>query len=82
MELFQSGRVRPNGLNTGGIGGGFQAGYVFSMITFFALPKEQAVATSLIAWASSSVPIVVAGFFYMISQGLSMKDLKAVPAEQ
>jgi hypothetical protein len=65
-----------------GIGGGFQAGYIFCMTTFFDLPKEQAVATSLIAWVSSSVPIVVAGGLYMISQGLSLKDLKAVPAEQ
>lgn len=64
-----------------GIGGGFQAGYIFCMVTFFALPKEQAVATSLIAWVSSSVPIVIAGVFYMISHGLSLKDLKAVPAE-
>ena len=65
-----------------GIGGGFQAGYIFCMTTFFDLPKEQAVATSLIAWVSSSVPVVVAGGFYMISHGLSLKDLKAVPAEQ
>lgn len=66
-----------------GIGGGFQAGYIFCMTTFFALPKEQAVATSLIAWVSSSVPVVVAGALYMVSQGLSMKDLKAeaVPVE-
>ncbi|HEY2381526.1 MAG TPA: lysylphosphatidylglycerol synthase transmembrane domain-containing protein [Terriglobia bacterium] len=66
-----------------GIGGGFQAGYIFCMTTFFALPKEQAVATSLIAWASSSVPVVVAGALYMVSHGLSLKDLKAqaVPAE-
>src|SRR5262249_36625856 len=64
-----------------GIGGGFQAGYFLCMTTFFYLPKEQAVATSLIAWTSSSVPVVVAGGFYMISHGLSLKDLKAVPAE-
>jgi uncharacterized protein (TIRG00374 family) len=64
-----------------GVGGGFQAGYILCMTTFFALPKEQAFATSLIAWVSSSVPVVVAGGFYMISQGLSLKDLKAVPAE-
>lgn len=63
------------------IGGGFQAGYIFCMITFFALPKEQAAATALIAWVSSSVPIVIAGAFYMVSHGLSLKDLKAVPAE-
>jgi uncharacterized protein (TIRG00374 family) len=64
-----------------GIGGGFQAGYIFCMTTFFALPKEQAIATALIAWASSYLPTVVAGGLYMVSHGLSLKDLKAVPAE-
>ena len=64
-----------------GIGGGFQAGYIFCMTTFFALPKEQAVATSLVAWISSSVPIVAVGALYMVTHGLSLKDLKAVPAE-
>ncbi len=32
-----------------GIGGGFQAGYIFGMMTLFQIPKEQAIATSLIA---------------------------------
>jgi uncharacterized protein (TIRG00374 family) len=65
-----------------GIGGGFQAGYIFCVTTFFALPKEQAVATSLIAWTSSYIPTVVAGGLYMLSQGLSLKDLRTVQAEE
>jgi glycosyltransferase 2 family protein len=64
-----------------GIGGGFQAGYVFCMTTFFLVPKEQAIATSLIAWVSSYAPTVVAGGLYMISRGLSLKDLRAATAE-
>jgi len=64
-----------------GIGGGFQAGYVFSMTTFFIVPPEQALATSLLAWVSSYVPTVLAGFLYMVSHGLSLKDLRAVPVE-
>jgi uncharacterized protein (TIRG00374 family) len=64
-----------------GIGGGFQAGYVFCMMTFFIVPKEQAIATSLIAWISNYVPTVIAGGFYMISEGLSLKDLRAATAE-
>jgi len=64
-----------------GIGGGFQAGYVFSMTTFFFVPPEQALATSLLAWVSSYVPTVLAGFLYMVSHGLSLKDLRAVPVE-
>jgi glycosyltransferase 2 family protein len=64
-----------------GIGGGFQAGYVFCMTTFFIVPAEQAIATSLIAWVSSYVPTVLAGGVYMISHGLSLKDLRTATAE-
>ncbi len=64
-----------------GIGGGFQAMYIFCMTTFFAIPKEQAIATSLVAWVSSYFPTVIAGGLYMISHGLSLKDLRTAPAE-
>lgn len=64
-----------------GIGGGFQAGYVFCMTTFFGVPPEQAIATSLIAWVSSYVPTVLAGGYYMISHGLSLKDLRTATVE-
>ena len=65
-----------------GIGGGFQAGYVFCMTTFFGVPAEQAIATSLLAWVSSNIPTVAASSIYMISQGLSLKDLRAATAAQ
>jgi uncharacterized membrane protein YbhN (UPF0104 family) len=64
-----------------GIGGGFQAGYVFCMTTFFIVPPERAIATSLLAWASTLVPTVLVGGVYMVSHGLSLKDLRAVPVE-
>jgi uncharacterized protein (TIRG00374 family) len=64
-----------------GIGGGFQAGYIFCMTNFFAVPKEQALATSLIVWIWSYVPTVGLGVLYMISHGLSLKDLRAVAAD-
>jgi glycosyltransferase 2 family protein len=64
-----------------GIGGGFQAGYVFCMTTFFIVPPEQAIATSLVAWISSYVPTVLVGGLYMASHGLSLKELRAVPVE-
>jgi uncharacterized membrane protein YfcA len=64
-----------------GIGGGFQAGYVFCMTTFFGVPAEQAIATSLLAWVSSNIPTVAASSIYMISQGLSLKDLRAAAAQ-
>jgi len=64
-----------------GIGGGFQALYIFCMTTFFAIPAEQALASAMIAWVSQLVPTVAAGAFYMISHGLSLKDLKAATAE-
>jgi uncharacterized protein (TIRG00374 family) len=65
-----------------GIGGGFQIAFAFCMTTFFGVPPEQATAASLVAWISSYVPTVAAGGFYMISHGLSLKDLRAAaPAE-
>lgn len=60
-----------------GIGGGFQAGYVFCMTTFFSIPAEQAIATSLIAWAFSYAPTIALAGVYMIFNGLSFKDLRA-----
>jgi hypothetical protein len=51
------------------------------MTTFFIVPPEQAIATSLVAWVSSYVPTVLAGGLYMVSHGLSLKDLRAVPVE-
>jgi hypothetical protein len=60
-----------------GIGGGFQAGYIFCMTTFFLVPAEKAIATSLIAWFFSYVPTVAVAGIYMLAQGLSLKDLRA-----
>jgi uncharacterized protein (TIRG00374 family) len=64
-----------------GIGGGFQIAFAFCMTTFFAVPAEQATAAALVAWVSSYVPTVLAGGVYMISHGLSLKDLRTVAAE-
>ena len=63
------------------VGGGFQALYVFFMTTFFGIPAERAVASALIAWISQSVPTIVAGGVYMITHGLSLKDLRTATAE-
>ena len=65
-----------------GVGGGFQAGYVFCLTTFFSVLPEKAIATSLVAWFSSTVPTVVVASLYMISRGLSLKDLKTVTATE
>ena len=64
-----------------GIGGGFQLAFAFCMTTFFLVPPEQAAAASLIAWVSSYIPTVLAGIYYMVSRGVSLKDLRTVPAE-
>ena len=64
-----------------GIGGGFQGGYFFFMTVFFAIPKEQALATALIAWVSQLVPTVLLGAVYMVSHHLSLKDLRTATAE-
>ena len=63
------------------IGGGFQALCYFFMTTFFSVPPEQAAASALIAWISQSVPTVLLGSVYMISHGLSLKDLRTATAD-
>lgn len=60
-----------------GVGGGFQAGYIFCMTTFFGVPAEQAVATSLVATIISYVPTILVGILCMLMQGMSFRDLKA-----
>jgi len=64
-----------------GIGGGFQALYIFCMTTFLNVPTEHASASALIAWISQLVPTVLAAGLYMISHGLSLKDLRTATAE-
>jgi glycosyltransferase 2 family protein len=63
------------------VGGGFQALYIFFMTTFFGIPAERAVASALIAWISQSVPTIVAGGVYMITHGLSLKDLRTATVD-
>jgi glycosyltransferase 2 family protein len=59
------------------IGGGFQAGYIICMTTFFHVPKEQAVATSLVAAVLSFVPTILISFMFMAAQGFSFRELKS-----
>lgn len=59
-----------------GIGGGFQAGYIFCMTALLRVPLEQAVATSLIATVFSFVPTVLVTPLFMLGQDFSLKDLK------
>jgi glycosyltransferase 2 family protein len=59
-----------------GIGGGFQAGFVFCLSTFFAVSAEKSVAASLVAWVFSYVPTVGIAAAYMLFTGLSLKDLR------
>jgi len=59
------------------IGGGFQAGYIICMTAFFQVPKEQAVATSLVAAFLSFVPTIAISFLFMAAQGFSLRELKS-----
>ena len=65
-----------------GIGGGFQTGFAFCLTTFFAVPAEQAIAASLVAWAFSYVPTIAVAGLYMIIQGLSFKDLRTATVSE
>jgi len=58
------------------IGGGFQAGYIFCMTAFFSVPKEQAVATSLMVTVLNFAPTIVIALLLMLVQGFSLRDLR------
>ncbi len=58
-----------------GIGGGLQAGFVFSTTTFAGVPTETAVAAALLAWLIMYVPTLAAGAIYMMWKGITTKDL-------
>ena len=60
-----------------GIGGGFQVAYTICMTTLFQVPKEQATATSLIAWVVSYGPTVAVAAIYLVAQGISLRELKS-----
>jgi glycosyltransferase 2 family protein len=59
-----------------GIGGGFQAGYVFCMTALLRIPLEQALATSLLATVFSFAPTIAIAGAIMVGQGFSMRELK------
>ena len=58
-----------------GIGGGFQAGFIFCLTTFFLVPLETAVGASLVAWFVTYVPTIVVAAIYMTWKGISARDL-------
>lgn len=58
-----------------GIGGGFQAGFVFTVTRFFATPLETAVAAALGAWLISYVPTLAVAGIYMFWKGIGRSDL-------
>ena len=60
-----------------GIGGGFQAAFIFCLTTFFLVPVETAIAASLIAWLITYTPTLLAAAIYMMWKGISTHDLVA-----
>lgn len=65
-----------------GIGGGFQAAFVFCLTTFFGVQAERATAASLIAWALTYFPTIGVAAIYMLATGVSFKDLRVQPASE
>lgn len=61
-----------------GIGGGFQAGLIFCLVTFFAIPAEKSAAASLVAWVFSIIPTIVIAGIYMLAKGISFKGLRGL----
>ncbi len=60
-----------------GIGGGFQAAYIFCLTTFFLVPVEIAIATSLLVYFFTYVPTIGVAAIYMAWKGLSARELRA-----
>ena len=60
-----------------GVGGGFQAGYIFCMNVLLRIPFEQAVATALLAFVLSFGPVVALAPLFMMNEGFSLRELKA-----
>lgn len=58
-----------------GIGGGFQAAFVFTVTRFFDTPLETAVAAALGAWLVSYIPTLTAAGMYMFWKGIGTSDL-------
>jgi uncharacterized protein (TIRG00374 family) len=58
-----------------GVGGGFQAAFVFSTTAFAGVPTETAVAAALLAWLITYIPTLLVGALYMMWRGISTKDL-------
>jgi uncharacterized protein (TIRG00374 family) len=61
-----------------GIGGGFQAGLIFCLGTFFAIPAERSAAASLVAWVSNIIPTIAVAGLYMLIKGISFKELRGL----
>ena len=59
-----------------GIGGGFQAVFIFCLATFFLVPIEKATAASLVAWVFSNAPTLAVAGVYMLAQGETFRNLK------
>ena len=59
-----------------GIGGGFQAAYIGCMTVLFNIPKEQAIASSLMLTVLNFAPTVVIALLLMLVQGFSLRDLR------
>ena len=60
-----------------GIGGGFQAAFIFCLTTFFLVPVETAIAASLIAWIITYTPTLLVAAIYMMWKGISAHELVA-----
>ena len=58
-----------------GIGGGFQAAFIFCLTTFFLVPIETAAGASLVAWFFTVAPTIVVAATYMTWKGISARDL-------
>ena len=63
---------------TPGAVGSFHEAYRIGVTTFFGAPNDAAVAAAIVTHAVGWVPVIVAGFVFMLQDGLSLVGLRAM----
>ena len=65
-----------------GIGGGYQVGIVLALTEIFAVEADVAAGASILLWLLMFVPVMVLSLALLVHEGLSIKRLEAITAEE
>ena len=65
-----------------GVGGGYQVGIILSLTEIFNIKVEAATGASILVWIIQLVPTLGLGLILLIHEGLSIRKLEAITAEE